>query len=146
MFIPAVGYALTFLLHVRVPAIGYALLPAVGPLFIVESCGSSFALRLLQSLLLMKVIARYSPSIPLFSSMMLGSLKKRCPISPTIPSGLRNHEYQRHSVSVVLPRYTVSTSIVLIGELSHVLADHRGATNVCVLLGNRAHLCCCIDS
>ena len=60
---PAVGYDLTFLLHVRVPAVGYALLPAVGPLSIVESCGSFFALRLVQSSLLIKVIARYSPSI-----------------------------------------------------------------------------------
>ena len=42
VLIPAVGYALSFLLHVRVPAVGCALSPAVGPLFIFEPCGSSF--------------------------------------------------------------------------------------------------------
>ena len=30
------------LLHVRVPAMEYVLSPAVGPLFIFETCGSSF--------------------------------------------------------------------------------------------------------
>ena len=39
--VPAIICALSILLHVRVPASGYALSPVVGPLFILEPCGSS---------------------------------------------------------------------------------------------------------
>ena len=53
------------------------------------------------------------------------------------------------SISSTLHDSLNPPTLVVIGVLSHVRAEHRGAVCVSSLLGHgvsRSHLCCCIDS